>query len=219
MSELTLIIGNRNYSSWSMRAWLALSQTGAPFREEVIWFDEDENRAQRLAWSPAGRVPVLRHGELTIWDSLAIAEYLAELFPEAGLWPADRTARARARSLCAEMHSGFFEIRGRMPMNCRARKEPRDRGPEVTAEIRRVTRIWEQTRREFGAEGSLLFGSWTLADAFFAPVASRFQTYAVALEGEAAAYAESVLSAPAVRDWMGKAEAEQHAHPVYDEAL
>jgi glutathione S-transferase len=117
------------------------------------------------------------------------------------------------------MHSGFFEIRTRMPMNCRARKDPRDRGPEVAVEVDRVVAIWEQTRREFGSDGPFLFGSWTLADAFFAPVASRFRTYAVPLKGEAAAYAESVLSMPAVSDWMLKAEAEEHVHREYDATL
>jgi glutathione S-transferase len=219
MSELTLIIGNRNYSSWSMRAWLALEQTGAPFREEMIWFDEDEDRRQRLAHSPTGRVPVLHHGERTIWDSLAIGEYLAEKFPEAGLWPSDPAARARARSLCAEMHSGFFAIRNRLPLNCRARTAPRDRGPEVEAEVSRIAEIWTDTRKEYGAGGSFLFGSRTLADAFFAPVASRFLTYAVTLEREAAAYAEILLAMPPVLDWMEKAEKEGHPDPPYDALL
>jgi len=219
MSELTLVIGNRNYSSWSMRAWLALEQTGAPFREQTIWFDEDGDRRQRLALSPAGRVPILRHGDLTVWDSLAIAEYLAELFPDAGLWPAETRARALARALCAEMHSGFTEIRTRMPLNCRARTSPPERHVELQAEIDRVTQIWNKTRRECGAGGPYLFGARSLADAFYAPVASRFATYAIELEGEAAAYAESVLAMPAVRSWIEKAESEGHPDPPYDALL
>lgn len=219
MSDLILVMGNRNYSSWSMRAWLAVEQTGAPFREEMIWFDEDGDRGKRLAWSPAGRVPVLRHGELTVWDSLAIGEYLAELCPEAGLWPHDPAARARARSLCAEMHSGFFAIRNKLPLNCRARAAARDRGSEVGAEVRRVVEIWEGTRREYGSGGEFLFGARSLADAFFAPVASRFQTYAIALDGAAAEYAANLLACPPVRDWLEKAETEGHPDPPYDAML
>ena len=219
MSELTLVIGNRNYSSWSMRAWLALEQTGAPFREQQVWFDEDGDRAQRLALSPAGRVPILRHGDLTVWDSLAIAEYVAELYPDAGLWPADPHARALARALCAEMHSGFFEIRNRMPLNCRARTTPREPHVELNAEIERIVQIWNETRRQYGAGGPYLFGARTLADAFYAPVASRFATYAVELDGEAALYAESVLAMPAVRQWIDKAESEGHPDPPYDALL
>jgi glutathione S-transferase len=219
MSELTLVIGNRNYSSWSMRAWLALEQTGAPFREQRIWFDEDGDRRQRLALSPAGRVPILRHGELTVWDSLAIAEYLAELYPDAGLWPARREARAVARALCAEMHSGFFEIRNRMPLNCRARTTPRDPHVELNAEVERIIQIWTETRRHHGKGGPYLFGKRTAADAFFAPVASRFQTYGVRLDGAAASYAEAVLQMPAVRDWIDKAESEGHPDPPYDAML
>lgn len=216
MSELVLTIGNRNYSSWSLRAWLALEQTGQPYREEIIWFDEDETRERRLALSPTGRVPILRHGELVIWDSLAIGEYLAETFPAAGLWPASRPARARARSLCAEMHAGFQALRSALPMNCRARKAFRDRGAAAAADIARVVDAWTSARREFGGGGPFLFGTRSLADAFFAPVVSRFLTYAVPLEGEAAAYAETILAMPAMKDWMGKASSEGHAEPAYD---
>jgi glutathione S-transferase len=219
MSELELIIGNRNYSSWSMRAWLMLRQTGAPFDEQTIWLYEDSDRSRRLSLSPAGRVPILRHGDLTIWDSLAIAEYLAERFPEAGLWPADVAARARARSLCAEMHSGFFEIRNRLPLNIRGRAEPRDRGSELAPEIDRIVQIWTGTRREFGRDGAYLFGSFSAADAFFAPVASRFRTYGVQLQGEAAVYADSVLATPTVVEWVERAEGEGHPDPPYDAML
>jgi len=216
MAELTLIIGNRNYSSWSMRAWLALEQTAAPFEERKIWFDQDGDRSQRRAVSPAGRVPILLDGELVIWDSLAIVEYLAELVPETGLWPADAAARARARSLCCEMHAGFFAIRERMPLNCRARKEPADRGAEVAAEVELMTRMWSETRREFGAAGPFLFGSRCAADAYFAPLASRFLTYAVPLEGEAARYAETLLDLDPVRAWIDAAGGEGHPDPPYD---
>jgi glutathione S-transferase len=218
MDELLLTIGNRNYSSWSMRAWLALEQTGAAFREETIWFDEDADRRQRLERSPTGRVPVLRHGALVIWDSLAIGEYLAETFPGAGLWPAERGARARARSLCAEMHSGFGAIRSRMPLNIRVRRPYRDRGPEVAAEVERVRALWRDTRREFGRGGPYLFGARSLADAFYAPVACRFVSYGVRLDAEAATYAEMLLATPALREWIERAEKEARSDPAYDAA-
>ncbi|MEM7206051.1 MAG: glutathione S-transferase family protein [Planctomycetota bacterium] len=210
MSSLVLVLGNKNFSSWSMRAWLALRLAGLPFEERLIWLDEDADREQRLQHSPAGRVPVLLHDNVAIWDSLAIAEYVAELSPDRGLWPAARVARARARALCAEMHAGFTAIRTIMPMNCRARREPRDRGPDVAAEVARVTALWEDTRREFGGSGPLLFGTPTLADAFFAPVASRFRTYAVPLTGAAAAYRDAVLDLPDVCIWLEQAAAETH---------
>ena len=215
MSDFVLVIGNKNFSSWSMRAWLALKQTGAAFDEHQIWIEEDRDRSQRRAQSPAGRVPVLRHGDARIWDTLAIAEYLAELFPDQGLWPGDRAARARARSICAEMHSGFFAIRTEMPMNCRARKAAADRGPEVALEVARVVEIWEDTRREFGGDGRFLFGEPSLAEAFFAPVVSRFATYSVPLEGAAAAYRDDVLALPAVCEWLSGAAAEEHTIPEY----
>lgn len=216
MENLVLTIGNRNYSSWSLRAWLALEQTGAEFEEDQIWFDEDLERRQRLERGPTGRVPVLRHGKVTVWDSLAIGEYLAELFPDAGLWPADRAARAHARAIVAEMHSGFFAVRGKMPMNCRARKPYVDRGPEVAADIGRITEIWDHTRTRFGVGGDFLFGTRTLADAFYAPVVSRFETYGIRLDGQAADYAAAVSAMPAMCDWRLKAEAETHTDPAYD---
>ncbi len=214
--NLRLVIGNRNYSSWSMRAWLALEQTGAPFVEEQIWFHQDEDRAKRREHSPAGRVPVLKVGTFAVWDSLAIGEYLAERFPDAGLWPRDVDARARARSLCAEMHAGFPAIRERMPLNCRARRQPRDRGPLVAEEVERVGAMWAETRREFGAGGAYLFGARSLADAFYAPVASRFRTYAVTLEGAAGEYAETVLAMPAVQRWMDAAANEEYVAEPYE---
>jgi len=215
MRELLLVIGNRNFSSWSLRAWLAIEQTGAPFELEQIWFDEDEDRARRLRRSPAGKVPILLHGDLTVWDSLAIVEYLAELFPEAGLWPVERAAHARARSLCSEMHSGFFALREELPMNCRAKKPARDRSPAVAADIARVIALWDETRREFGAGGDFLFGRRTAADAFFAPVASRFRTYSIPLDGAAGAYCQAILSMPAMRAWLEAAQTEGHDVPAY----
>ena len=219
MSELLLVIGNRNYSSWSLRAGLAIEQTGLPFQTEVIWFEEDADRRRRLAHSPAGRVPVLRHGDITVWDSLAIGAYLAALAPQAGVWPAAAAARARARSLCAEMHSGFQALREHLPMNIRGRARGHEPSPAVARDIARITSLWTETRREFGQSGPFLFGQRSLADAFYAPVACRFRTYSVPLTGEAAAWAEAVLNMPAMRDWAAAAEAEGHAEPHYDALL
>ncbi len=219
MAGLTLVIGNRNYSSWSLRAYLALEQSGLPFQTEIIWFDEDRDRRQRLRYSPTGRVPVLMDGDDAIWDSLAIGECLAERAPGAGLWPADARARARARSLCSEMHAGFPALREGMPLNVRGRAPYKTPAPAVAADIARITAMWIETRAEFGGDGPYLFGRRTLADAFYTPVASRFRTYGVPLEGEAAAYAGTVLDLPAMRAWAAEAEAEGHPSPVYDALL
>jgi glutathione S-transferase len=219
MPDLVLYLGNRNYSSWSLRAWLAAEQSGLPFREETIWLDEDIDRARRFAVSPAGKVPVLVHGQTTVWDSLAIAEYLAELAPAAGLWPEDPARRARARSLCAEMHSGFPAVRQNLPMNVRERIPWRDRGVDTAREIERLASMWAGARREFGAGGPFLFGRRSLVDAFYAPVAFRFRTYDVKLDGEAATWVESILDLPAMRDWAAGAEAEGHPQPQYDALL
>jgi glutathione S-transferase len=216
MEKLVLTIGNRNNSSWSLRAWLALEQTGAEFEEDQIWLDSDPERKQRLERGPTGRVPVLRHGEVTVWDSLAIGEYLAELFPDAGLWPHDRAFRAHARTIVAEMHSGFFAVRENMPMNCRTRKPFVDRGPQVAAEVERISEIWNDTRTRFGAGGEFLFGVRTLADAFYAPMVSRFETYGIPLDGRAAEYAAAVRAMPALREWCARAEAETHIIQGFD---
>lgn len=215
MSNFTLVIGNKNFSSWSMRGWLAMKLTGAPFEEKQIWLDEDLDRSQRLQYSPVGKVPILQHGEVTVWDSLAIGEYLAEQFPDKGLWPRDSAARARARALCAEMHSGFAEIREKLPMNCRARKPAIDRGPGIAKEVDRLCQVWTETRAAFGSGGSYLFGDFCLADAFYAPVASRFTSYAIPLPDETAAYVDAVLAHPLVEAWVSAAESEGHSVEPY----
>lgn len=208
MAEFTLIIANRNYSSWSLRAWLAIRATGADFEEILVPLGRPETADEILRWSPSGRVPALRHGDLTIWDSLAVCEYLAERFPKAGLWPADRRARAVARSVAAEMHSSFMAVRGNMPMNIRASYPGVGRGSGVDEDVQRITKVWETCRREHGSDGDLLFGSFTIADAFFAPVISRFKTYGVKVEGIARDYMDAAWALPAVRDWVEKAHAE-----------
>ena len=216
MSRPTLVIGNRNLSSWSMRAWLALRATGTEFHEVLVPLDRPETGAEIRRWSPTGRVPALHDGGLVVWDSLAICEYLVETFPDAGLWPADPAARATARSVTAEMHSGFTALRSKMPMNLRASRPRADRDPAVDEDIRRILEIWESCRRDFGAGGELLFGEFTIADAFFAPVASRFITYGVEPEGLAGRYMETLWGLPAVCEWADAARSEDLRAPRHE---
>lgn len=216
MGKPTLIIANRNYSSWSLRAWLALEATGQPFDEVIIPLGRDNTTEEILRWSPTGRVPALHHGEIRLWDSLAICEYLAETCPKAGLWPADPGARATARSVVAEMHSGFTALRSHMTMNLRASYPGVGREPGVEEDIARITAIWEECRTKHGAGGDLLFGSFTIADAFYAPVVSRFLTYGVSPGGIAGEYMEAVWALPAMQDWAEKARAEKWIVERYD---
>jgi glutathione S-transferase len=208
MAEMTLIIGNRNYSSWSLRAWLALRVANVDFNEVVIPLDQPETRARIREFSAAGRVPVLRHGDLTIWDSLAICEYAAELAPESRLWPADRDARAVARAVCAEMHSGFESLRATLPMNIRAERPGIILSDETKADIHRICAIWSDCRRRFGEGGPFLFGHFTIADAMFAPVVSRFHSYGIAVSEQNRTYMEAVRSLPAMEEWSAASAAE-----------
>jgi glutathione S-transferase len=209
-----LHIGEKNYSSWSARPWILMRALGIPFSEHPVSLQADPQKVWRLAALPAGRVPVLEEGPVKVWDSLAIVEYLAERHP--GVWPADPVSRAWARSICAEMHSGFTALRSEMSMDVRARRPQRKRSDAVRGDIARITQLWTETRRRFGAGGPLLFGTFTAADAFFAPVAFRFRTYGVDPGGEAAAYAAAVLAAPAVRQWEaeGKDDARLADHDL-----
>lgn len=216
MSALTLVIGNKNYSSWSMRPWLALAQTGAAFDEIVIPLNRPETATSIAAHSPSGKVPVLRDGALTVWESLAIIEYLAERFPQAGLWPAAADARAIARAVSAEMHAGFQALRMHMPMNIRAALPGRGRADGVEADIARITAIWRDCRSHFGGDGAFLFGAFSAADAMFAPVVTRFQTYAVDLDPVSRAYADAVLAWPIVGAWCKAAADEPWSQPRYD---
>ena len=201
MAPLTLIIANKTYSSWSLRAWLALKMTGAAFEEIVVPLDQPTTAADIARHSPTGKVPVLKEGTLTVWDSLAITEYLAERFPAAGLWPAEPGARAHARAVAAEMHASFQALRQNMPMNVRAAKPDRGFGAEVAADIARITALWRDCRACYSVGGPFLFGPLTAADCFYAPVVTRFTTYGVALDPVCAAYAEAVRAWPALIEW------------------
>jgi glutathione S-transferase len=219
MTPLTLVIGNKNYSSWSLRPWLVLRQAGIPFEEVRIPLYVPESATLLTAWSPSGKVPALHDGDIRVWDSLAICEYLNERFPEHNLWPTDAAARAVARSVSAEMHAGFTGLRENMVMNIRARYPDMGRTPECLADIERILAIWTDCRARFGGGGDFLFGRFGIADAMFAPVVLRFQTYGVALEGAARDYAEAVLALPALQEWVadGVAETERIAAFERDE--
>ena len=203
---MRLIIGNKNYSSWSLRAWLPLRHLDVPFEEERVALFEPGYKDRILARSPAGRVPVLIDGDVTVWDSTAIGEYLADKFPGRGLWPDAIAERARARSVSAEMHAGFAALRTHMPMNIRARYPGRGRTPAVAVDIARVCEIWRDCLRRSG--GPFLFGGFGLADAMYAPVAARLLTYAVELETGLAAYVDRIWNLPAMLEWRAAAAAE-----------
>ena len=218
MDELTLVIGNKNYSSWSLRPWLLLKQAGIPFTERYIPLYIGDWRERVLKHSPAGKVPALQHGAIKTWDSLAICEYLAERFPEKQLWPADPVARAEARAVSAEMHSGFQALRQNMFMNIRRRMPTRGRTPEVAADIERITSIWNDCRRRYAAGGPFLFGRFSIADAMYAPVALRFQTYVVPVDGAAGEYMRTLLALPALQEWVAVAHAEKESISHYEPA-
>jgi glutathione S-transferase len=208
MDTLTLVIGNKNYSSWSMRPWVLLTQLGIPFEEKRLRFESDEWDAGIGHWSPSGLVPVLWKGQVAVWETLAIMEAVAEWFPDKGVWPADPTARAWARSFAAEMHSGFRHLRDSMPMNIRASHPGKGMTPEARADIDRIEHLWREARTRFGSGGDFLFGRYSAADAMFAPVVMRFATYAVACGSVASRYCEAVNAAPGVRAWIAGALAE-----------
>jgi len=204
---LILIIGNKNYSSWSLRSWLTLKQSGLTFEEVRIPLDLPDTHTRILEYSPSGRVPALRQDNLTIWESLAICEYIAELVPDRHLWPTDPAARAVARAVSAEMHAGFSNLRAEMPMDCRARRSQAATSA-VQQDIDRIFVLWQTCRQQFGQGGEFLFGEFSIADAMFAPVTSRFVTYDVALTPAAQAYVNAVWGLPAMQEWLSAAEAE-----------
>ena len=199
-----LYIGNKNYSSWSLRGWLATKLSGAPFEEVMVALSSSgtPNPANR-AFSPTARVPCLHDGAIVVWDSLAIAEYLAERHP--GMWPADAAIRAWARSICAEMHSGFSALRNEMPMCIRERVDIRPWSPSLERDIARVNEIWNESRRRFAKGGPYLCGAFSVADVFYAPVAYRFRTYEVNPDGDAGSYVTALLAHPMLKEWEAAA--------------
>ena len=205
MTEFTLVVGNKNYSSWSLRGFLAARLAGVEFEERLVRLSEPGTRAALLAHSPAAKVPVLKHRGRAVWDSLAIIEYLAEQRPQAELWPADPDARALARSIAAEMHSGFAALRRHMPMNLRKHLPGKGQGPGVADDIARIGALWQDCRHRFGASGPFLFGKPGAADVMYAPVATRFRTYGVALDPIAQDYVEAVLAWPPFLEWQAAA--------------
>ena len=206
LSELLLIIGNRNYSSWSLRPWMLMKHLGLEFAERVMPLDTPDFARDIAALSPTRRVPILRHGELAIWDSLAICEYVCELAGRG--WPAERAARAMARSACAEMHSGFIKLRSQWPMNARALGRRTAPDAARAAEIARIEDLWAECRERFGARGPWLFGEYSVADAMYAPVVLRLRTYGAVLRASSAAYAATALADEHMRAWLAAAESE-----------
>ncbi|MBF0560755.1 MAG: glutathione S-transferase family protein [Alphaproteobacteria bacterium] len=205
MENLELVIGDKNISSWSLRSWLALKMTGASFTERQVWLRRENTKAEIVKWSPSGKVPLLRHGSVAIWESLAICEYLAELFPSARLWPESRKTRAVARAVSHEMHAGFTALRQSLPMDIKGRHPTPALTPELDRDISRITEIWTRCRGLHGAEGPFLFGTFTIADAMFAPVTTRFTTYGVALDAVSADYVAAVAALPAMAEWTAAA--------------
>ncbi|NQV47328.1 MAG: glutathione S-transferase family protein [Rhodospirillaceae bacterium] len=209
MTDYTLIIGNKNYSSWSLRPWLAMKVGGIAFTEQLIPLFDDNWGDDIAKVSPSLRVPVLQHGDLTIWETLAIMEYIAERHPDAGLWPKDQAARAIAHAVSCEMHSGFTALRGNMPMNIRKSLPGKGMGDGVAADIARVCAIWRDCRERFGNGGPFLFGTFTNADAMFAPVVSRLTTFCVELDEPSQAYVDAVQALPAMVEWSEASRAEK----------
>ena len=203
-----LIIGNKNYSSWSLRSWLLLREAGIEFEEHRIALDVATTAAELAQHCPGLTVPVLQLDGLVVWDTLAIAETVAERWPDAHLWPADGDARAYARSICAEMHSSFAELRNRMPMNCRAMGRKVALADELTDEIDRIIAIWSACHKRYNGDNGWLFGDFSVADAMFAPVVLRFRTYGVNLPESAGHYPKRLLESDAMQEWLAAAETE-----------
>jgi glutathione S-transferase len=202
---LELIIGNKNYSSWSFRPWIAMKVAGIAFDEEVISLDAKDFKARVTRISGTGKVPALADGNVQVWESLAILEYLAERFPDARLWPADPAARAHARALAAEMHAGFVPLRRALPMNMWRPVIRRELAPDVQSNVRRIEAMWTDCRTRYGADGPFLFGQFGAADAMYAPVVSRFHTYDVGVNTVAGAYMAAVMALPAWGEWRAAA--------------
>lgn len=203
--SLTLVIGNKNYSSWSMRPWIAMKAAGIAFKEIVIPLYEPGSKEEILKYSPAGKVPILIDGGELVWESLAILEHLAERFPQAGLWPADPRARSLARAVATEMHAGFQALRRDCTMNLWLPPKPRPQNEEVMNDVRRIEAIWADCRARFGKGGPFLFGAFGNADAMYAPVVARFHNYGLPVSAETRAYMDAVMALPAWQEWLAAA--------------
>ena len=210
---LQLVVGNKNYSSWSMRPWMALKIGNIPFEERVLHLDDPAFKPELARLTPVGKVPVLIDGDRHIWESLAIIEYAAEKFPQVKLWPADEEARAHARVIATEMHAGFSSLRRHCPMNMQRPPKRRALTPEVQRDVARIEQMWSDCRARFGADGPFLFGTAGAADAMYAPVVSRFHTYDVGISSNARVYMEAVMALPAWTEWEKAARQESWVLP------
>lgn len=214
--SLTLVIGNKNYSSWSMRPWVLLKQFGIPFEEIMLKFESPEWAARIASFTPSGKVPTLWDGQvgiktsLAVWETTAIVEYIADQFPQFNIWPRDRAARAMARAVAAEMHAGFQALRGNMPMNIRCRYPGKGMNAVVAQDVARIEAIWRGARQLFGArtDAPFLFGQFCAADAMFAPVVMRFATYSPPLSADSIAYCDAITAAPGIAAWIAEAKKE-----------
>jgi glutathione S-transferase len=216
MADFTIYIGNRVYSSWSLRGWLPLKHLGVPFEEVMIPLYIEGSKDTILRQSPSGKVPALHHRGRTVWESLAIGEYLAEQFPAAKLWPEDAGARALARAVSSEMHAGFAALRVELSMNLRRVIPGRRFSPDALAQIERIQAIWRDCRTRYGTGGPYLFGPFTIADAMYAPVVTRFRTYEITLDPVCSAYADAVWELPAMRAWRAAAAQETIVIPQFE---
>jgi glutathione S-transferase len=210
---LHLVIGNKTYSSWSFRPWLAMKVAGIAFEETLISLDAPDFKKRLLAMSGAGKVPVLIDGETHVWESLAILEYLADKFTAAGLWPREPAARANARAIAAEMHAGFQALRRQLPMNIQRRIIPREIDADAAADVTRIEAIWSECRSRFGKGGPFLYGTFGAADAMYAPVVSRFHTYAIKVSDTARGYMNALMALPAWNEWREGARRERWVLP------
>ena len=211
MAKLTLAIANKNYSSWSLRAWIAMREFDIPFEEKVIPLDLPDTKKNIARHSGAGRLPVLHHGEVTVWESLAILEYLAELYPAKAMWPKSRATRAMARAVANEMHAGFLPLRNACPMNLRRARKPlaANLSEDIHADVVRIEMLWKACRKSYGKGGPFLFGKFTIADAMYAPVATRLETYAIPVSRASRDYMEALFATRSFQDWKDAALREE----------
>lgn len=209
MSAPLLIVGNKNYSSWSLRPYMAMAMAGIKFEDKLIPFGQPlgnpDFKKKIMRYSKAGQVPVLQHNDIAVWDTMAIMEYLAETWPDRNLWPKNKTARALARSICAEMHSGFRSLRSACPMNLRRAQKPVPMNDGILKDVARIEAIWRQCRKTYGKGGPFLFGKFGIADAMFAPVVTRFDTFVINVADDTQHYMNAVLATPAFHDWKAAA--------------